>query len=309
MEWIDLEVTADPDSCRRTARQLARLAGACGTVADHLVRHTHLHDADFSGLAADAFVARCRASATGADRRQAWAERLAAALEEYADGVDEVRTLMREARRAAEPWLVTSATRIESPARPACGPAGRLADRWAAWRHAVGLWREARELEDRAERALRDRLHGSGPQGPASYDGARRHPGPHRHDDPLPVIEPPVITSPPVAPPPFEHPLAPRDPGHEHSQAPPGHAHPAHHHDHLVLDHDEHGPHHHQHVHVPWWLPPVTDTGWTLDPTTCGTWPHLPPLEPPPPYLPELYEPPVPTEPALAPDHPTPLVR
>jgi hypothetical protein len=239
VSWLDIEVLAVAGDCRHTAEQVADLGGTCDRTAGALVRHGHLHDADFSGLAADAFVRRTTALAARADGLTDRAQAVSRALYSYADGIDAVRALMHRARRAAQPHLATSATQIFSPdsvgASVPLDPA-RLTAQREAWRQAVDLWREARALEDRTEADLRAALADRPliPESPPRHRHVPEPRDPGHRDDPPPVVEPPVTAPPP-------------DPHH----------HVAHHHDGHEEQHAQGElwtPHHHAHGEL--WTPP-----------------------------------------------------
>jgi hypothetical protein len=261
---LDIEVFAVPGDCRHTAEELADLGATCDRTTDALIRHGHLNDADFSGLAADAFVRRTTALATRADVLADRAQTVSRALCAYADGIDAVRALMHRARRVAEPHLVTSATEIFSPdsadTHVPLGPA-RLAARWEAWRQAVDLWREARALEDRTEADLRAAL-AHRPLIPVAPPRHRHVPEtrhPDHHDSPPPIVEPPVTAPPP-------------DPHHHVAQQHDGHEE---HHAHADLWTPQH------HAHAELWTPPHHEGHeHTEPPPVCHTSQFQPPHPP-----------------------------
>jgi hypothetical protein len=274
MSWLDIEVLAVPDDCRHTAKELAALGTACDLTATALVRHGHLHDADFSGLAADAFVRRTTGLAARADALTDRARAVSRALYSYADGVAAVQVLMHRARAVAEPHLVTSATQIFSPGSTSAGPtlpldAARLAAQRDAWRQAVHLWRDARALEDRTESDLRVAL--AATPLPSSSPPAHHHvPDVHHHqsphEGPPPVVEPPATVPPTDPPTPHRH-------AHHHEE-PHAHGEPWHPQEHA------HGepwhPHHHAHAEL--WTPPHDEGHEVIHPPPiCHTVPFLPP--------------------------------
>ena len=266
MSWLDIEVLAEPADCRRTSEELADLAGVCDRTAGMLVRHGHLHDAEFSGLAADAFTRRTTALAARADGLADRAKAVSRALFAYADGIDVVCALMERARHVAAPHLATSPTQIFSPdptdTRVPLDP-GPLAARREAWRRAVLLWREARSTEDHVEADLRAAL-ADRPLTPSSPPRHRHVPEPrrqHHHDSSPPVVEPPVTTPPPHQ---HDHGAHPHD-GHEEQHA---------HGELWAPQHHAHGelwtPHHHAHGEL--WTPPQHEGHQlTEPPPVCHT--------------------------------------
>jgi hypothetical protein len=198
-QQIDIEVLADPESCQRTAAQLARLGQACVLVAGRLGRRAQVSEDDLGGLSGVAYRQSVAGAAATCERLALDCGRLADGLADYARDIADVRRLMGRARATAAPWLTTCAWAIWSPGQPPDPADAALSQRWDAWHEAVGWWRQARDLEDLAEQRW---LHVLGrapaPDEPDPADAAP--PGPHHHlhhheighQPPAPGTDPPV---------------------------------------------------------------------------------------------------------------------
>ncbi len=200
VQQIDIEVLADPESCQRTAAQLARLGQACVQVAGRLGRRARGERGRprraLRGWPIDSPWPRRPRPATD------WAptaRRLADGLADYARGIADVRHLMGRARASAAPWLTTCAWAIWSPGQPPDPADAALSQRWDAWHEAVGWWRQARDLEDLAEQRWLHVL-GRAPAPDAPEPAEPAPPGPHHHhphqegghQPPAPGTDPPV---------------------------------------------------------------------------------------------------------------------
>ena len=117
-QQIDIEVLADPDSCQRTAAQLARLGQACVQVAGRLGRQAQVSEDDLGGLSGAVYRRSVARAAATCDRLAADCARLADGLADYARDIADVRRLMAQARATAAPWLTTCAWAIWSPGEP-----------------------------------------------------------------------------------------------------------------------------------------------------------------------------------------------
>jgi len=196
---IDIEVLADPESCQRTAAQLARLGQACVQVAGRLGRQAQVSEDDLGGLSGAVYRRSVAGAAATCDRLAADCARLADGLADYARDVADVRRLMGQARATAAPWLTTCAWAIWSPGEQPDAADAALSHRWEAWHEAVGWWRQARDLEDLAEQRW---LHVLGrAAAPDAPDEAGPEPGPHHHHRPEGGQQPPAPgTDPPIGP-------------------------------------------------------------------------------------------------------------
>jgi hypothetical protein len=149
---LPLEVLADPESCRLTSAQLARLGDACLEAARRLYRQSQVGEDDLGGLCGDAYRLRVSGLADTCDRLATRCARLADGLADYARGIEDVRRLLRAARSEAAPSLTTCDRAIWSPSRPPDPDDLALTRQWAAWHAAVQAWRAARALEVLTER-------------------------------------------------------------------------------------------------------------------------------------------------------------
>ena len=112
---IDTAVDGDPGSCRRTARRLHDLHGQLVAARSYLDGQAHLAAAHFDGLSGDAYRGRCAAIAKDVDAAADTSRGLARALNEYADGLDEVIAAMVRARELARRELVLHGHTIPTP--------------------------------------------------------------------------------------------------------------------------------------------------------------------------------------------------
>ena len=112
---IDTAVDGDPGSCRRTARRLHDLHGQLDEARSYLRSHPTLARAHFDGRSGDAYRARCAAICRTVDAAAESCRGLARALNEYADGLDEVIAVMARARELARRELVLHGHLIPAP--------------------------------------------------------------------------------------------------------------------------------------------------------------------------------------------------
>jgi hypothetical protein len=112
---IDTAVDGDPGSCRRTARKLHDLHGELAEARSYLVGQAHLAAAHFDGLSGDAYRTRCAAVGEAVEAAADSSRGLARALDEYADGIDEVLAVMADAREVARRDLVLHGQTIPTP--------------------------------------------------------------------------------------------------------------------------------------------------------------------------------------------------
>jgi hypothetical protein len=200
VQQIDIEVLADPESCQRTAAQLARLGQTCVQVAGRLGRQAQVSEDDLGGLSGAVYRRSVARSAATCDRLAADCARLADGLADYARDIADVRRLMAQARTTAAPWLTTCDWAIWSPGHASDPADAALSHRWEAWHEAVSWWRRARGLEDLAEqRWLHVLGRAAAPDEPDPSEAAL--PGPHRHHHPDGGQQPPAPgTDSPVGP-------------------------------------------------------------------------------------------------------------
>jgi hypothetical protein len=112
---IDTAVDGDPGSCRRTARKLRDLHGELAEARSYLDGQAHLAAAHFDGLSGDAYRTRCAAVGETVAAAADSSRGLAGALDEYADGLDEVLAVMADARELARRELVLHGHTIPTP--------------------------------------------------------------------------------------------------------------------------------------------------------------------------------------------------
>jgi hypothetical protein len=112
---IDTAVDGDPGSCRRAARRLHDLHGQLDEARSYLGSHPALARAHFDGRSGDAYRARCAAIGRPVDAAAESCRGLARALNEYADGLDEVLAVMEQARELARRDLVLHGHTIPTP--------------------------------------------------------------------------------------------------------------------------------------------------------------------------------------------------
>jgi hypothetical protein len=198
-QQIDIEVLADPESCQRTAAQLARLGQACVLVGARLERRAQVSEDDLGGLSGVAYRESVAGTAATCERLAVDCGRLADGLADYARDIADVRRLMGRARATAAPWLTTCAWAIWSPGQPPDPADAALSQRWDAWHDAVGWWRQARDLEDLAEqRWLHVLGRAAAPDVPDPAEPALPGPDHHQqhhksdHQPPAPGTDPPV---------------------------------------------------------------------------------------------------------------------
>ena len=103
---VDTAVDGDPGSCRRTARRLHDLHGELAEARAYLDGQARLDPARFDGRSGDAYRARCAAIGRTVDAAAQSCRGLGRALNEYADGLDEVLAVMARARDLARRELV-----------------------------------------------------------------------------------------------------------------------------------------------------------------------------------------------------------
>ena len=175
VQQIDIEVLADPESCQRTAAQLARLGQACVQVAGRLGRRAQVSEDDLGGLSGAAY----RQSVAGAAET---CDRLARRLRPPRRRVGGLcprhrRRTPPDGAGARHRSAVADDLRLgDLESRPAARPAdAALSQRWDAWHEAVGWWRQARDLEDLAEQRWLHVL-GRAPAPDAPDPASRRRP-------------------------------------------------------------------------------------------------------------------------------------
>lgn len=99
MSWFfSVALPADPIGCRSAARTLRATADAATAAADFLAHQATLSPSEFSGLTARSY--RAAAAALETDSRGAASDTtgLAAALDAYADRIDDVRRVLERVR-------------------------------------------------------------------------------------------------------------------------------------------------------------------------------------------------------------------
>jgi len=183
---LDVRVLADPESCQRTATQLARLGEACGLAGTRLAQQAAGGEDELGGLSGIVYRQSSRDLGALAERLAANCARLAGGLGAYARDLDEVHRLIGEAVAAASPHLRTTPEAVWSPARPPDPADAELTAAWAAWHAAVDWWRRARALEDSAVAAWWQVIQRPAPDGPVDFEGddAQRPPLPPSGDRP-----------------------------------------------------------------------------------------------------------------------------
>ena len=112
---VDTAVDSDPGSCRRTARRLHELHGELAEARAYLDGQARLDPARFDGRSGDAYRARCAAIGRTVDAAAQSCRGLGRALNEYADGLDEVLAVMARARDLARRELVLHGHVIPTP--------------------------------------------------------------------------------------------------------------------------------------------------------------------------------------------------
>ena len=113
---IDTSVDGDPGSCRRTAQEAARPARPARRGPFVPRRPGPPRScARFDGLSGDAYRGRCAAIGRTVDAAADSSRGLARALNEYADGLDEVIAVMARARNVARSELVLHGHTIPTP--------------------------------------------------------------------------------------------------------------------------------------------------------------------------------------------------
>ena len=112
---VDTAVDGDPGSCRRTARRLHDLHGELAEARAYLDGQARLDPARFDGRSGDAYRARCAAIGRTVDAAAQSCRGLGRALNEYADGLDEVLAVMARARDLARRELVLHGHVIPTP--------------------------------------------------------------------------------------------------------------------------------------------------------------------------------------------------
>ena len=112
---VDTAVDGDPGSCRRTARRLHGLHGELAEARTYLGCQARLDPARFAGRSGDAYRARCAAIGRTVDAAAESCRGLGRALNEYADGLDEVLAVMAKARELARRELVLHGHVIPTP--------------------------------------------------------------------------------------------------------------------------------------------------------------------------------------------------
>ncbi len=112
---IDTAVDGDPGSCRRTARRLHDLHGELTQARAYLDGQSRIEPARFDGRSGDAYRARCAAIGRTVDAAAQSCRGWGRALNEYADGLDEVLAVMARARDLARRELVLHGHVIPTP--------------------------------------------------------------------------------------------------------------------------------------------------------------------------------------------------
>ena len=112
---IDTAVDGDPGSCRRTARKLRDLHGELAEARSYLDGQANLAATHFDGLSGDAYRTRCAAVGETVAAAADSSRGLARALDEYADGLDDVLAVMGDAREVARRELVLHGHTIPTP--------------------------------------------------------------------------------------------------------------------------------------------------------------------------------------------------
>lgn len=166
---IETAVEGDPAGCRLTGRALQGLARAVSSTSDFLADQSRLPVADFEGRTADAYRTTCAERSTEAAASARDTRELARALASFADGLDGVRRVMREAREVARSRLVLQGTTIVEPDAYATGEQRRV---HRTVREQVGLARQE-EARLQSEWALAVTDHALGTTPPRSSLGGR----------------------------------------------------------------------------------------------------------------------------------------
>ncbi|GAB3283523.1 hypothetical protein [Parasphingorhabdus pacifica] len=123
---LDTEVLDKPDTCRRTAEWLGKLASGITEVADTASQQRSPSEGFWQGTAADAARGELGRHATNADELEGGVKKVKTALEVFADEIGTVNSRMADARGTArEAGLVINDTKILPPKPSPSGPAGQ----------------------------------------------------------------------------------------------------------------------------------------------------------------------------------------
>lgn len=112
---VDTRVEGDADACRRTAQRLLRLSRSLEAATDNLVSQARISEADFEGLAGQAFRTRAAGLAWDSDDVCHETAGVSEALHDFAAGLDEIEDVMRRVRWIAQAHLVVDGWVIRRP--------------------------------------------------------------------------------------------------------------------------------------------------------------------------------------------------
>lgn len=163
---LDTEVLDKPDSCRRTADWLGKLASGITDVADTVSQQRSASEGFWRGTAADAARGELGTHGTNADESEGGIKKVASALEVFADEIDTVNTRMADARGTARgAGLVINGTKIlppkpspKAPAGQPNGSSGAEEQKQKAFEEAGRTVEDARTKQEDAHRKLEGQL-------------------------------------------------------------------------------------------------------------------------------------------------------
>ncbi|MBE9374811.1 hypothetical protein IQ251_10180 [Saccharopolyspora sp. HNM0983] len=162
---LDTDVLDEPDTCRRTAGWLGKLADGISEVADSMNQQRSSSEGFWTGTAADAARGELGRHATNADELEGGIKKVRSALAVFADEIDTVKSRMGDARDVARgAGLVINGTKILPPKPSPADPAGESgapdgADmKQKAFRAAGETVADARTKQEEAHRKLEGEL-------------------------------------------------------------------------------------------------------------------------------------------------------
>lgn len=163
---LDTEVLDKPDTCRRTADWLGKLAGGITDVADTVSRQRSASESFWRGTAGEAARGELGRHGRNADELEGGIKKVKSALEVFADEIDTVNRRMADARGTARgAGLVINGTKIlppkPSPTGPAGqpnGPSGAEKEQQKAFEEAGETVEDARTKQEEAHRTLEGQL-------------------------------------------------------------------------------------------------------------------------------------------------------
>ncbi|MHA6802796.1 hypothetical protein [Salinifilum ghardaiensis] len=163
---LDTEVLDKPDTCRRTAEWLGKLAGGVTEVADAVSQQRSGSEGFWRGTAADAARGELGKHAKNADELEGGINKVKTALEVFADEIDTVKRRMADARSTArDAGLVINGRQIlppkpgsSDPAGQPSGPSGAAEKQQKAFEAAGETVADARNKQEEAHRKLEGQL-------------------------------------------------------------------------------------------------------------------------------------------------------